>query len=97
MGGAFSLQRGEARRENVNHAKVISGLVLLGRAASLVQGCTLYRVVGRCACVRAENFVVMGMLITTGTFAVSLSLKLPDGRVNRMIKIWKQRLRTRQH
>ena len=42
MGGAFSLQRGGARRENV-----ISGLVFLGRAASLVQGCTLYRVVGR--------------------------------------------------
>ena len=41
MGGDFSLQGGVARRENV-----ISGLVFLGRAASLVQGCTLYRVVG---------------------------------------------------
>ena len=46
MGGAFFIAKGGARREKGDF-NVISGLVFLGRAASLVQGCTLYRVVGQ--------------------------------------------------
>ena len=45
-GWSLFIAKGGARREKGDF-NVISGLVFLGRAASLVQGCTLYRVVGR--------------------------------------------------
>ena len=45
-GWSFFIAKGGARREKGDFYNVISGLVL-GRAASLVQGCTLYRVVGQ--------------------------------------------------
>ena len=44
-GWSLFIATGGARCEKGDF-NVISGLVFLGRAASLVQGCTLYRVVG---------------------------------------------------